>query len=475
MICGWAGAAGVPGAAGVHLAQRVSVPHGGVRGRHAAAWSLPSTSPIALPNAGSTAAPAARAARAARLGSFAAITAANLCAGRPPGPTSTHWRVWWLRRSLSARGRRIGGHEIVRQESEPGRTNPSQCGGNRCWHTGHCTSSAPPSIAGAGNPPLGNGGLASPFRPPACPSARGMGANGSKGVSYDEEGHVTSCIFCRIIAGEPVGGTRVLYETPSVVAFRPRGPAASRHFLVVSKRHIRNVDSLRASDRPLLEEMRQVGEGVLAFFAEVESVDAEVARRTGTAAKGTKGSEHSDSPESAGPEATSERSDPPVKEVSAEVRSSALFGFHAPPFNSIDHLHMHCFLPPFRVRRGGSIRYVSLTPPRNPRARGPRSAIARAPCGPRPWTACWRDCDARRVLPWASWGSVATLCFVLCRRRRRRREEATVAWAAAWRLARTPACTRGRGRGATGTSGRQLNHQAVPRLDQAHLLRRQRQ
>lgn len=228
-----------------------------------------------------------------------------------------------------------------------------------------------------------------------------MGARGSKGVSYDEEGHVESCVFCRIIAGEAVDGTRVLYETPNLVVFRPREPAASHHFLVVSKRHIRDVNSLTASDRPLLEEMRHVGERVLAL-AEVEDVDAEVARRT-SAAK-TDASEHSTgvSTSQASPDGPRDRPGPPVTEPTAAVSASALFGFHTPPFNSIDHLHLHCFLPPFRVRwqqqacdRLWPAPHDDLfSLPLPQRARGPRSATAQAQYGRHRWPASWHGSDA---------------------------------------------------------------------------------
>ncbi|RZC86078.1 hypothetical protein C5167_026747, partial [Papaver somniferum] len=37
------------------------------------------------------------------------------------------------------------------------------------------------------------------------------------------------------------------------------------------------------------------------------------------------------------------------------------FGFHRPPFNSVDHLHLHCFALPF-IPRWKHVKYVSLGP-----------------------------------------------------------------------------------------------------------------
>ncbi|XP_056851372.1 bifunctional adenosine 5'-phosphosulfate phosphorylase/adenylylsulfatase HINT4-like isoform X2 [Raphanus sativus] len=37
------------------------------------------------------------------------------------------------------------------------------------------------------------------------------------------------------------------------------------------------------------------------------------------------------------------------------------FGFHQPPFNSVDHLHLHCFALPF-MPRWKFVKYKSLGP-----------------------------------------------------------------------------------------------------------------
>ncbi|KAJ6806035.1 bifunctional adenosine 5'-phosphosulfate phosphorylase/adenylylsulfatase HINT4 [Iris pallida] len=37
------------------------------------------------------------------------------------------------------------------------------------------------------------------------------------------------------------------------------------------------------------------------------------------------------------------------------------FGFHQPPFNSVNHLHLHCFTLPF-IPRWKQLKYMSLGP-----------------------------------------------------------------------------------------------------------------
>ena len=38
-----------------------------------------------------------------------------------------------------------------------------------------------------------------------------------------------------------------------------------------------------------------------------------------------------------------------IKKANPEINENEIiFGFHSPPFNSINHLHMHCILPPFK-------------------------------------------------------------------------------------------------------------------------------
>ncbi|KAI8891115.1 HIT-like protein [Backusella circina FSU 941] len=106
------------------------------------------------------------------------------------------------------------------------------------------------------------------------------------------------CIFCNI--EENVGSRKVL-ETDELVAFHDRSPSAKMHLLIVPKEHIRTVKDLDAPDVPLLEKMIDLGRKLL--------------------------TEQGYNPDD-----------------SSQVR----LGFHVPPFNSVNHLHMHVIGLPFK-------------------------------------------------------------------------------------------------------------------------------
>ena len=60
---------------------------------------------------------------------------------------------------------------------------------------------------------------------------------------------MTSCLFCRIVAGE-VSVTTVR-ETPDTVAFRDINPQAPVHVLVIPREHHADVSALAAADPDL--------------------------------------------------------------------------------------------------------------------------------------------------------------------------------------------------------------------------------
>ncbi|XP_065843266.1 adenosine 5'-monophosphoramidase HINT3-like [Oscarella lobularis] len=104
------------------------------------------------------------------------------------------------------------------------------------------------------------------------------------------------CTFCRIASGRD-DKSELLYDDDNFVAFRDIRPAAEHHYLVVPKRHVGNPKSLAGSaDRDLVEELLEVAKSV-------------VGKRGGD------------------PEA-------------------ARYGFHWPPFNTVQHLHLHAIYPP---------------------------------------------------------------------------------------------------------------------------------
>jgi len=78
------------------------------------------------------------------------------------------------------------------------------------------------------------------------------------------------CLFCRIAAGE-IPAT-VVYETPTVLAFRDIAPQAPVHVLFVPKESIRTLDALKPSQAEIV--------GKLAWAA------AEYARKEGFADDG---------------------------------------------------------------------------------------------------------------------------------------------------------------------------------------------
>lgn len=60
---------------------------------------------------------------------------------------------------------------------------------------------------------------------------------------------MTSCLFCRIIAGE-IPATKV-YEDADLLAFNDINPQAPMHVLIVPKRHLPTLNDLTAADDAL--------------------------------------------------------------------------------------------------------------------------------------------------------------------------------------------------------------------------------
>jgi histidine triad (HIT) family protein len=61
---------------------------------------------------------------------------------------------------------------------------------------------------------------------------------------------MSDCLFCKIIAGEIPG--KKLYEDDEILAFHDVNPQAPVHFLLVPKKHIRNIMELEPADTALL-------------------------------------------------------------------------------------------------------------------------------------------------------------------------------------------------------------------------------
>ncbi|KAJ6327314.1 hypothetical protein OIU76_004458 [Salix suchowensis] len=122
-------------------------------------------------------------------------------------------------------------------------------------------------------------------------------------------GATPACIFCRIAAKSTP--TTFLYSDDMVVAFQDISPSAFRHYLVIPVEHIPTVNELqkRDEDYSLVNHMLDVGKTLLQQDA---------------------------------PQSTQYR-----------------FGFHPPPFNSVDHLHLHCLALPF-IPKWKYLKYTSL-------------------------------------------------------------------------------------------------------------------
>ncbi|XP_020534271.1 bifunctional adenosine 5'-phosphosulfate phosphorylase/adenylylsulfatase HINT4 [Jatropha curcas] len=124
-------------------------------------------------------------------------------------------------------------------------------------------------------------------------------------------GATSSCIFCQIAHNST--STTLLHSDDRVVAFQDIRPAAFRHYLVIPVEHISTVKDLqrREEDYALVNHMLIVGKMLL----------------------------NRDAPQS----------------------KQYRFGFHQPPLNSVNHLHLHCLALPF-IPKWKHVKYMSLGP-----------------------------------------------------------------------------------------------------------------
>ncbi|EDO37394.1 predicted protein [Nematostella vectensis] len=106
-------------------------------------------------------------------------------------------------------------------------------------------------------------------------------------ASEDEK--LKKCVFCKISSKEQE--TRIIYEDEETLTFKDLRPATDHHYLVIPKQHYGNPKSLTGDDLPLVEKLMDVGKKVL------------VQQNANT--------------------------------------EDTVIGFHWPPFNSIQHLHLH--------------------------------------------------------------------------------------------------------------------------------------
>ena len=129
-----------------------------------------------------------------------------------------------------------------------------------------------------------------------------MGArNTRKAVTYNRSGAVESCVFCNIVSGADPQATSIITKTATVSAFHPRHPSATHHILVVPNHHVQNIATLQPgrTSRALLREMKDLG------------LKCAQTERPGV------------------------------------TENDCRLVFHKPPFNSVDHLHLHVHVEPY--------------------------------------------------------------------------------------------------------------------------------
>ncbi|GHU84788.1 putative HIT-like protein [Spirochaetia bacterium] len=73
---------------------------------------------------------------------------------------------------------------------------------------------------------------------------------------------MSDCIFCKIIRGEIPG--KKIYEDDELLAFHDVSPQAPVHFLVIPKKHIRNIMELDPGDAALPGKMLNKGQELAA-------------------------------------------------------------------------------------------------------------------------------------------------------------------------------------------------------------------
>eukprot|EP01098_Paradermamoeba_levis_P001109 TRINITY_DN11257_c0_g1_i1.p1 TRINITY_DN11257_c0_g1~~TRINITY_DN11257_c0_g1_i1.p1 ORF type:complete len:135 (+),score=28.40 TRINITY_DN11257_c0_g1_i1:167-571(+) len=101
---------------------------------------------------------------------------------------------------------------------------------------------------------------------------------------------MNECVFCKIVGN--IAGERIVHRDETFVAFYDIKPQAELHLLVIPNTHLVSIDHLSFNEIHLIEKMKELGNELL------QNLVGEKEKR---------------------------------------------FGFHVPPFTSVDHLHLHCF------------------------------------------------------------------------------------------------------------------------------------
>lgn len=137
-----------------------------------------------------------------------------------------------------------------------------------------------------------------------------------KGVSYNAAGEVVNCVFCRIANRDPNEPANVVLDSKDskFISFVPLANVTSYHILVSPKHHVQNVNSLvNKYDVQLVKEMMAFGKEALLKYCD--------------------------------------------NEINPNNHDEAMYCFHVPPWNSIDHLHLHVIGRPKEMCFTSSIKY----------------------------------------------------------------------------------------------------------------------
>lgn len=105
----------------------------------------------------------------------------------------------------------------------------------------------------------------------------------------------SECIFCKIAAKEVEAN--IVYEDDDFIAFHDIKPDSEVHIQLIPRKHIDNIDSLTGEDIDFVESLQQTGKKII--------------------------EEH-------------------VGLNNPKKLATSRFVFHVPPYNSVEHLHMHC-------------------------------------------------------------------------------------------------------------------------------------
>eukprot|EP00118_Oscarella_pearsei_P005126 m.23051 g.23051 ORF g.23051 m.23051 type:complete len:164 (+) comp28432_c0_seq8:789-1280(+) len=129
-----------------------------------------------------------------------------------------------------------------------------------------------------------------------------------------ESGDLPCCIFCRITGGKD-DKTELVHEDEQFVAFRDIHPAAEHHYLVVPKQHVGNPKTLG-------QEHRELGQSLFLWsdsLGKLKMPPKIVTKMVGVGKL--------------------------VIEKQGGNPEAARYGFHWPPFNTVQHLHLHAVFP----------------------------------------------------------------------------------------------------------------------------------